>query len=57
MVVEFQVHAVVHFVVLKCDVILVDGVPLFQDDLVPPVQSKNKKIFMAVINTPRNGKQ
>ena len=35
MVVEFQVHSVVNLVVPECDVVLEDGVPLFEDDLVP----------------------
>ena len=35
LVVELQVHAVVDLVVLQLDVVLEDGVPLLQDDLVP----------------------
>lgn len=36
MVVKLEVHSVVDFVVLEGDVILEDGVPLLQDDLLPP---------------------
>ena len=36
LVVELEVHAVVHFVVPQGDVVLEDGVPLLQHDLVPP---------------------
>ena len=36
LVVELEVHSVVDFVVFESDVIFVDGVPLFQDDFVPP---------------------
>lgn len=35
MVVKLEVHPVVYLVVLECDVILEDGVPLLQDDLFP----------------------
>ncbi len=35
LVVQFQVHSVVNFVVLQGDVILVDGVPLLKDNLLP----------------------
>ena len=35
MVIQLEVHSVVDFVVLKRDVVLEDGVPLLQDDLVP----------------------
>ena len=42
LVVELQVHAVVDLVVLQLDVVLEDGVPLLQDDLVPPDNIDNK---------------
>ena len=42
LVVELQVHAVVYLVVLQLDVVLEDGVPLLQDDLVPPDNIDNK---------------
>ena len=35
LVIKLQVHAIVDFVVDKSDVVLVDRIPLFQDDLVP----------------------
>ena len=35
LVIKLEVHAIVDFVVDKSDVVLVDRVPLFQDDLVP----------------------
>jgi hypothetical protein len=41
LVVELEVHAVVYLVVLQPDVVLEDGVPLLQHDLVPPNETKN----------------
>ena len=35
LVIEFQVHSVVYLVVLQPDVVLVDGVPFLEDNLVP----------------------
>ena len=35
LVIELQVHPVVNLVVLECDVILENCVPLFQDNFVP----------------------
>ena len=36
LIIEFQVHPVVNFVVLQLNVVLEDRVPLFQDDFVGP---------------------
>ena len=41
LVVELEVHAVVYLVVLQPDVVLEDGVPLLQHDLVPPSETGN----------------
>ena len=38
LVIELKVHAVVYLVVLQPDVVLEDGVPLLQHNLVPPDQ-------------------
>ena len=35
LIVELKVHAIVDLVVDECDVVLVDSVPLLQDNLVP----------------------
>ena len=34
LIVKFEIHAVVNFIIFEFDVVLEDGVPLFQDDLV-----------------------
>ena len=44
LVVELEVHSVVDFVVFESDVIFVDGVPLFQDDFVPPESKWKRKM-------------
>jgi hypothetical protein len=41
LVVELKVHAVVYLVVLQPDVVLENGVPLLQDDLIPPNETRN----------------
>ena len=41
MVVELEVHAVVYLVVLQPDMVLEDGVPLLQHNLVPPKTNRS----------------
>ena len=48
LVVELEVHAVVYFVVLESDVILEDGVPLLQHDLVPPGSGLSCNQFLEI---------
>ena len=35
LVIQFKVHAIVNFVISKCDVVFEDGVPLLENDLIP----------------------
>jgi hypothetical protein len=47
-VVQFEPHAVMNLIVSQCDVVLVDGVPLLDADLLRPRSCKAFSVYKAV---------
>ena len=48
-IIEFQVHAIMDLVVLKCDVVLVDVVPLLQHNLLSTCPSLRGNELLEVL--------
>ena len=50
LIVQFQVHAIVNFIVLQGNVVLVDSVPLLENNLLPVRSSLRRYELLQIAN-------